>query len=150
MPILELKLAEQHRSLKLGDPIKGIDPFIFGSKGTLKIDTGLGDIRHDFTFENLGINLVFKSEKLSSIYLYLSPVAKYKKYSGTCSYLEEFWKDPNPDKFVQSLELQNYKLREQKNVKVIDMLSEELRIRLSMRPEQNYILIDDGSRIRNK
>jgi len=150
MPIFDLKLAEQNRGLKLGDTIKGFDPFIFGSKGTLKIDTGLGDIRHDFIFENLGINLVFKSEKLCSIYLYISPVAKYKKYPGTCSYLEEFWKDPNPDKFVQSLELQNYKLREQKNAKVLDMLSEELRIRLSMRPEQNYILVDDGSRIRNK
>jgi len=150
MPIFDLKLAEQNRSLKLGEPINRFDPVIFGSHGTLRVDSGLGDIRHDFIFESLGINLVFKSEKLTSIYLYISPAGKLKKYSGTCSNLEEFWKDPNPDNFVRILELQNFKLFDQRNVKVIDMLSEELRIRLCMRPEQNYILIDDGSRIRNK
>lgn len=150
MPIIDLKLAEQNRSLKFGELIDGFDPVIFGSKGILKVDTGLGHIRHDVIFENLGINLVFKSEKLSSIYLYISPAGKLKKYLGTCSHLVEFWKDPNQDNFIKTLELQNFELFRQRNVNVIDMLSAELRIRLSMRPENNYILIDDGSRTTNK
>lgn len=97
-----------------------------------------------------GVDIVFKSDRMSSVFLFIDPVPpRTDRFSSRCNVLSHsFWAAPSPARFSTELQALGFKKSARAFPDAIDYLNDKVRLRFEDRMNRAMILFDDGSRIR--
>ncbi|CAA6815562.1 MAG: Unknown protein [uncultured Sulfurovum sp.] len=147
MSDLELILPTNNKlSFSLGDSPEFL--LVFEEPEEIDIDKEMNRIY--YIYSKYGMDFIFKNNQLKAFFLYKNQDANGVNFIGSFSLLpKEFFKRFNKEEFINFLQKNGFKEFTKKYPFSIDMLNSKYRLRYYDRPDNSYIAIDNGSKIRN-
>jgi hypothetical protein len=145
---LVLKFGTEDLFLSLRDDIDHVAGLTSNYEIRRADDPEMG--RSYFRLIGRGVELTFKANELSSVFLYVTEGPENcGTFSGETDLLKRGILDAKDDKvFCDALEEQGFVPVAQKYPFSVDRLSDKLRLRLEQRQGSVVVLIDDGAPIR--
>ena len=147
-PSLVLKLDTNDLILSLRDDVNHVAELLYDLEIRREDDLEIG--RSYLRLVGHGVELSFKDNKLSSVFLYVSEGPENcGTFRGETDLLtREVFTSKDDKVFCDALEAQGFVLAKKKYPFSVDYLNDELRVRLECRHGSIIVLIDDGEMVR--
>lgn len=148
MDTLIIQLGSDEIRLKPQDTLDGILEVLKNREVHIDPDPEMNRTYLELTGD--GMDIVFKGDQLSSVFLFLDPIPpRTDRFQGHCNILSErFFVAPSHELFVSEMAALGLVKNNRKYPNAVDYLNEHIRVRLERRNGSSMILIDDGSFLR--